>query len=48
MGSYLASLVIYRQIFGDAPPTGPVAGATAEQAVLLQRAAAEAVARLGR
>ena len=40
MGSYLAALVIYRQIAGHLPRGAPVWGATAAQAELLQKAAA--------
>ena len=43
MGTYLAALVIYRQLTGVAPPALPVFGATAEQAALLQRAAERAI-----
>jgi hypothetical protein len=43
MGTYLAALVIYRQLTEVAPPALPVYGATAEQAALLQRAAERAI-----
>ena len=43
MGTYLAALVIYRQLTEVAPPALPVFGATAEQAALLQRAAERAI-----
>ena len=48
MGTYLASLVIYRQIFNEAPASAPTFGVSAAHAGLLQRAAAETVARLAR
>ena len=47
MGTYLAALVIYRQLTGTAPPVLPVFGATADQAALLQQAA-ERTSRAGR
>lgn len=48
MGTYLASLVIYRQIFNEAARSAPTFGVSAAHAGLLQRAAAETVARLAR
>lgn len=48
MGSYLASLVIYRQIFNEAAKSAPTFGVSAAHAGVLQRAAAETVARLAR
>jgi hypothetical protein len=45
MGSYLAAMVIYRQLFGPVPATPVFGGAFAEAAVL-QRAAEAAVQRL--
>lgn len=48
MGTYLAALVIHRQVFGEPPPARPALGANDRQAALLQRAAEEAVARLAR
>lgn len=44
IGSYLAALVIYRQLTGIAPPLLPVFGATVEQAALLREAAERAIA----
>lgn len=43
MGTYLAALVIYRQLTGTAPPVLPVFGTTADQAALLQQAAERAI-----
>ena len=43
MGTYLAALVIYRQLTGTAPPALPVFGATVDEAAVLQRAAERAV-----
>jgi len=43
MGTYLAALVIYRQLTGTAPPILPVFGATVDQAALLQQAAERAI-----
>jgi hypothetical protein len=48
MGSYLAALVIYRQLFGEPAPAQPVLGGAGEQAALLHRVAEETVARLWR
>jgi len=42
-GTYLAALVIYRQLTGTAPPTRPHFGSTADQATVLQRAAERAI-----
>jgi hypothetical protein len=46
LGSWLASLVIYRQLTGREAPPAPVSGASALEASLLRRAAAAAVAKL--
>jgi hypothetical protein len=46
MGSWLASLVIYRQLTGREAPSEPVSGASAVHASQLRRAAAAAVAKL--
>ena len=43
MGTYLAALVIYRQLTGTAPPVLPAFGTTADQAALLHQAAERAV-----
>ena len=43
MGTYLAALVIYRQLTGTAPPALPVFGTTVDQAALLQQAAERAI-----
>lgn len=48
IGSYLASLVIYRQLFGVAAPATPVLGGAAGAADVLQRAAEDAVTRKDR
>ena len=48
MGTYLAALVIHRQVFGEPAPVRPAFAANDRQAALLQRAAEEAVARLAR
>ena len=48
MGTYLAALVIHRQVFGEPAPARPSFAASDWQASLLQRAADEAVARLAR
>lgn len=45
MGSYLAAMVIYRQLFGPVPAT-PVLGGAVAEAEVLQRAAEETVRRL--
>lgn len=47
MGSYLAAMVAYRQLFGAIPAT-PVLGGAVAEAEILQRAAEEAVHRLTR
>jgi hypothetical protein len=44
-GSYLAALVIYRQLFGEAAPTAPVPPDASSIANVLQRAA-DSIARL--
>ena len=44
IGSYLAALVIYEQIFGEPPPLTPVPAAAQPFADLLRRAARETVA----
>jgi hypothetical protein len=44
MGTYLGALVIYQGLLGVAPPSRPIlGGASAGQADLLQRVAAEVV-----
>lgn len=48
MGTHLAALVIYRQLFGEPAPARPSFAASDRQAALLQRAADEAVAQLVR
>ena len=45
MGSYLAAMVIYRQLFGAIPAT-PVLGGAIAEAGTLQQAADAAVQRL--
>lgn len=47
MGSYLAAMVIYRQLFGPIPAT-PVMGGAFAEAAILQRSADETVQRLNR
>ena len=47
MGSYLAAMVIYRQLFGPVPAT-PVFGGAFTEAALLQRAVDETVQRLNK
>lgn len=44
-GSWLAALVIYRQLTGQEPPGGPVAGLSALEASRLRQAATTAVAK---
>lgn len=46
MGSWLGALVVYRQLTGREAPQEPVSGVSAQEASLLRRAAATAVARL--
>jgi hypothetical protein len=46
MGTHLASLVIYRGIFGEAAPSTPLDGVTTAQAEVLRRAADASLARL--
>lgn len=48
VGSYLASLVMYRQVFGEPAPVTPVLGGAVAESAMLQRAADRAVARLAR
>lgn len=45
MGSYLAAMVIYRQLFGPVPAT-PILGGAIAEAPVLQRAVEDAVQRL--
>jgi len=47
-GTYLAALVIYGGIFGEPAPAAPVIGGAIPHAEILQRAARETNARLGR
>lgn len=47
-GTYLAALVAYQQIFGEAPPAGPVPPGVAHSATALRLAAQQAVAALAR
>jgi hypothetical protein len=44
MGTYLASLVIYAQLFNEAPPALPVLGNAGADAPVLHRAAQTALA----
>ena len=46
MGTYLASIVIYRGIFGEPAPPAPADGVTAAQADVLRRAADATLARV--
>jgi hypothetical protein len=46
IGTYLAALVIYEQIFGSPPPAGPVPAAAQPVADVLKRVAHETVAAL--
>ena len=48
MGTYLAALVIYRQVFNEAAKPAPTFGVSPAHAGLLRQAAAETVARLAR
>ena len=48
MGSYLAALVIYEQIFAEPPPATPVPAAARGIADVLRRAAHESIASMSR